>query len=436
MPSIANGLFAARTGLSSTGQAIAVRGDNVANSNTLGFKDSRAEFADLVAGGQGGAVRIGSGATITATTTIFNQGTIEFTGRAMDIAIDGNGLFVVANGNERFYTRAGNFKISQDGEIVTQDGLALLGFPTGGSGALAALNVNTISQANVNTSNVDIIGNLDSTSTLLSGGAGAIPAVSAANAGTPSTTSYTALNNSAAYRWSYQAFDSLGAQHTITMFAFHTAANTWVARAYVNSDDVDTTIATGVPRVLQTAASATDFTLNFQSDGTLASTSVASRTLVNPWNNGSNAAGTITIDLSDFTQFASSSNITSIVQDGQGVGNVSSLSIENNGDVFAVLDNGQTATIGTLALANFANTEALKRLGGQLYQQSVESGAPVVGTPESGTLGALESGSVELSTVDIANEFVALITLQKNFQANARVITTINQLMSEIIQLV
>ncbi|MCB0339030.1 MAG: flagellar hook protein FlgE [Bdellovibrionales bacterium] len=435
MPSIVNGLFAGRTGISSHGVAIAVIGDNIANASTYGFKQSRAEFADLVAGGQTSRITVGSGANLTATTQINTQGTLEFTGRALDLAIDGNGFFAVADGAERFYTRAGNFKIDPSGFIVNQDDLAVLGFPSGGSGALSPVNINSVSQDGVSTGNVAIAGNLDAGAAALAGGEGDIPDVGITGVLSTGTT-FSQLNDAADFSTTVEVFDSLGDSHDITVFFFKTADNTWIARAYVSSDDVEgTPPAIAEPRLLQNGTGTTDFDLVFDSSGALDAAAVNSLTLTVPWNNGSNTAQTIDLSFDPFTQFATNPNILSITQDGQGVGNVTSISIDKDGSIFAILDNGQSANIGTIALVNFANPEGLTRLGGTLLQQSTTSGAPVVGEPLSGTFGAISASSVELSTVDIADQFVKLITLQRGFQANSRIITTINQLLNEIIQL-
>ena len=135
------------------------------------------------------------------------------------------------------------------------------------------------------------------------------------------------------------------------------------------------------------------------------------------------------------TQYSAASNILSISQDGKGVGVVTTLAVSSGGEVSALLTNGQNAVIGTLAMANFANPEGLARLGGNLLSLSAQSGEPVYGTAESGNFGSIKSGTVELSTVDIASEFVKIITLQRGFQASSRIINTINQLLNEIIQL-
>ncbi len=438
MPSILNGLFSGRAGLTSHGIALAVIGDNIANVNTIGYKSSRAEFSDLIAG-KSSDVTVGVGSSITRTTSIFEQGTLELTGRDLDVAIDGNGYFVVQNTTgAKFYTRAGNFKVSSDGDLVTQSGLKVLGFAASGSGALEALNLNNVAQDNILTGNVAISGNLNATATALPGGVADIPTVSEAGNATTTTTTFAELNDAAEYSTSLDVFDSQGGAHTVTVFFFKTASNEYTARAYVSSDDVDATPpATAVPRLLTDGTSG-DITLSFNGDGTRANPPVggaADLTANVPWNNGSTGTGTIDLNLTSFTQFSASSSIQSITQDGQGVGNITSISIGKDGIVSSILDNGQESIIGTLALANFANPEALSRVGGQLLQKSNDSGEPVIGTPQTGTFGTLASESIELSTVDIADQFVKLITLQRGFQANSRIITTVNQLLAELIQL-
>jgi flagellar hook protein FlgE len=363
---------------------------------------------------------------------------LEFTGRALDLAIDGNGYFVVEKDAERFYTRAGNFKVDDEGFVTTQKGLRVQGFSANGSGALEDLNVNGTSQSNIDTRNVDIAGNLNAgtdtadigaPSALLDGILG-----TGADGATSNGATFTDLNDEAEFSTVVDVFDSLGQAHTVTTFFFHTAGNTWEARAYVASEDVDATNAvSGEPREIGRT------NMVFNSSGLLTGTPV-SIDMVGPgtdveWNNGSSAAD-LSIDLTNFTQFSTASNVSSITGDGSGIGAVTSLSIDRDGTVLAILDNGQASAIGTIGMANFSNPEGLVRIGANLLQQTNDSGAPIVGSPNAGTFGAVESGSIELSTVDIASEFVKLITLQRGFQSNSRIITTINQLLNEIIQLV
>ncbi len=434
MPSIINGLFAGRSGISSHGAAIAVVGDNISNSSTIGYKASRAEFEDLIAGGQAAGRVVGSGSSISAVSTNFEQGTLEFTGKSLDLAVDGNGFFVVADGAKRFYTRAGNFKTDSAGYIVDQSGKAVLGFAgSGGTGDLTPLNVNTISQSSVATTELSVSGNVDASATILSGGAAAIPTTdSAGGTLTGDTTSYSDLNTAAEFSTVVNIFDSLGAKHTATFFFFHTAQNQYVARGYVNSEDVDAGTA-GLPRLIGSTTLNFDPTTGARSNPPAAG-SADFTTTISSWSNG--AGGTpIDISFTPFTQYAAASNILSINQDGQGIGSVTSLDIQKDGKIFALLSNGQSAVIGSIGLVNFSNPEGLSRVGGSLLQQSGSSGEPIVGRPQTGTFGDIQSGSVELSTVDIANEFVKMITLQRGFQASSRIITTINQLLNEIIQL-
>jgi len=428
--SIVNGLFAGRAGISSHGTAIAAVGDNISNANTIGYKSVRAEFEDFVAGGQAAGKILGSGSNISAITSLNQQGTFEFTGRGLDMAIDGNGYFVVANGPQRFYTRAGNFNVDSSGYIVNQNGLALMGFPSNGTGALAPLNINSVTQSSVMTANATMSGNLNASTPVMPG---AIPpADEAGDVG--STVTYADLNNASEYSTVVEVFDSLGNAHPVTTFFYRTGPSEYTAVSYVNSQSVDpgANPDAGLPREIGRVV------MEFGSDGLRTNPPVPGApdiAAVIPWNNGATDDAVVNLNFAPFTQFAASSNILSIDQDGQGVGSVVSMSIQPNGDVFALLDNGQSSVIGSIALANFANAEGLERIGGNLLQRSGSSGEPIVGRAGAGTMGTIESGSLELSTVDIANEFVKMITLQRGFQANSRIITTINQLLNEIIQL-
>ena len=450
MPSIINGLFAGRSGISSHGQALAVIGDNIANSSTPGYKASRAEFQDLIAGGQASGRTIGSGSQTSAVSTIMEQGTLEFTGRTLDLAVDGNGFFAVQDGNgSKYYTRAGNFKLDTSGNIINQNGLSVMGFPSGGSGGLEKINVNQISQANVGTTSVTLTGNLDASSTKV------VTTTDIDNLGVPLASStasnatvptYADISALASFSTTVSVFDSLGAPHTVTSFFFKTGSNSFVSRSYVNSEDVGSTVK-GYPRQVTnggtgggTAASGTT-ALNFNPDGSRTTPLPTAVSFRVPWSNGSNngtnatTTADIKLNLDGFTQYSSPATVKSISQDGQGIGNVTSLIIEKNGDIFARLSNGQTAKVGTLGLVNFSNPEGLNRVGNNVMQQSPSSGEPLTGRAGAGTFGSISSGSIELSTVDIANEFVKMITIQRGFQANSRIITTINQLLNDIIQL-
>ncbi len=427
MPSIVNGLFAGRAGISSHGSAIAVAGDNISNANTIGFKTNRAEFEDLMAGAGVIGRQFGSGSAIGSVSTIFEQGTLEFTGRPLDLGITGNGYFVIAQNDQRYFTRAGNFKVDASGFIVNQSGLAVLGFPANGSGALEPINVNAIEQGSVESTEVSIAGNLDASSLIVDEALIPDPGVAV-----PPTVTFADLNQYSAYSSVVDVFDSLGEKHAVSMFFFHTGINEYTVRAYVNNEDVDATgTLTGYPRL------AGEKIMTFGGNGQrnpLPVEGTPDFTTNLDWNNDSEA-GVMEFTFSPMTQYSAQSNILSVAQDGKGIGAITTLVVGSNGQISALLTNGQNSVVGTLALASFANPEGLSRIGGNLLSLSPTSGDPVYGRAESGSFGALKSGTVELSTVDIASEFVKIITLQRGFQASSRIITTINQLLNEIIQL-
>ena len=428
MASIINGLFAGRAGISSHGTAIAVTGDNISNSNTIGYKVSRAEFEDLMAGEGVIGRQVGSGASIAAVATIFEQGTLEFTGRPLDLGIAGTGYFVVAKEDQRYFTRAGNFKVDSAGFVTNQSGLAILGFPANGSGALEPININTIKQGTVATTVVDIAGNIDASSDLVNTAVIPVPGLVV-----PPTVTYSDLNSFAAYSTVVDVFDTLGQKHTISMFFSHTDTNEYTVRGYVNNEEVDATgTLTGYPRLIG------EKVLTFGGNGQRSPLPVVGTpdfTTNITWKNQSELSD-IAVTFSPMTQYSAQSNILSISQDGQGIGAVTTLAVSSNGSISALLTNGQQTVIGTLAMASFSNPEGLTRLGGNLLSLSSSSGEPIYGKAESGNFGSLKSGTVELSTVDIASEFVRIITLQRGFQASSRIITTINQLLNDIIQLV
>ncbi|MFN4896248.1 MAG: flagellar hook protein FlgE [Pseudomonadota bacterium] len=432
MPSIVNGLFAGRSGIASHGNAIAVAGDNISNASTPGFKANRAEFESLIAGDGVLGRQFGSGSSTASVAMLFDQGTLEFTGRPLDLGISGTGYFVLAKEDQRFYSRAGNFKVDSSGFIVNPGGLAVLGFPANGSGALEPLNVNTIEQSAIETTEVTIAGNVNASANLVAAATIPVPGVAV-----PPTVTYANLNQFAEYSTVVDTFDSLGERHPTTLFFFHTGVNEYTIRAYVNNEDVDAVPVppavglTGYPRFIGEAV------MTFGGDGRrnpLPTPGVADFTANVAWSNGADASA-IEFMFSPLTQFSSQSNILSISQDGTGVGAVQSISVGTDGKITALLSNGQQNMLGQLAMASFSNQEGLGRQTGNVFTESAASGAAIIGRAESGALGSIKSGTLELSTVDIASEFVKIITLQRGFQASSRLITTINQLLNEIIQL-
>jgi flagellar hook protein FlgE len=409
--------------------AISVAGDNISNANTLGYKTTRAAFEDIMAGEGIQGKQVGSGSQIGSVQTIYEQGTLEFTGRPLDLGISGNGFFILADGLDRTYTRAGDFKIDSAGFITNQNGQAVLGFPANGSGALEPINVNNIEQSSIATNEVTIAGNINSASSTVDGGAIPDPGTAV-----PPVVTYADLNQFAEYSTVIDVFDSLGENHAVSLMFFHTGANEFTVRAYANNEDVDPTASltvSGYPRLIG------EKVLTFGGNGQRSPAFAAGTpdlTMTIDWNNGADQSVT-DLNFNPMTQYAAASNILSVSQDGKGIGSVNSISIGQDGRVSALLTNGQTSVIGSIALANFANPEGLLRLGKNQLSVSVASGDAIYGKPTTGTFGGIKAGTVELSTVDIASEFVRIITLQRGFQASTRIITTINQLLNDVIQL-
>lgn len=429
MPSIINGLFSGRAGVSSHGMAISVSGDNISNANTIGFKANRAAFEDIMAGEGVLGRQVGSGSQVGNVQTIFEQGTLEFTGRPLDLGISGSGFFVLADGFNRTYTRAGDFKIDAAGFITNQNGLAVLGFPANGSGALEPINTNNIEQSSIATNELSISGNVNSAALYVDVAAIPIPGPAI-----PPVVTYSDLNAFAEYSTVVDVYDSLGESHSVSLMFFHTGNNEYTVRAYVNNEDVDPAASltvTGYPRFVG------EKVLTFGGNGQRNPAFVVGTpdlTMAITWTNGSDPSAT-DLNFNPMTQYAAASNILSVSQDGKGIGSVNSISIGQDGKVSALLTNGQVSVIGSLALANFSNPEGLLRLGNNQLGVSVASGDAIFGKADSGTFGTIKAGNVELSTVDIASEFVRIITLQRGFQASTRIITTINQLLNDVIQL-
>ncbi len=422
MSSIVSGLFSGRSGIQAHGTAIAVLADNIANQNTVGFKTGRADFVDLLAGsiggGGSGALSTGSGSAVKRITRVLAQGVFEPTGRGLDLAIDGNGFLVVQDrAGVTYYTRAGNLSVDPDGNLLDQNGHFVLGYAANGSGAIEKMNVNQRVATDIQTSGAYAAGNLDARQDLT---------VTAASLG--DDVSYMDLNNADAFSMPINVFDSLGGTHTLRVSFFKTGSNTWEAAVYADGSEVTG----GTPGQARRLAT---IDLVFDPNGQLTVPTNAIGSITPPWNNGSDPTNTIDIDLSKFTQFATNSSLESLSQNGIGSGSVVGYSVRPNGDLIAQLDNGQSAVIGTIALATFANSEGLQRVGNSLFAASADSGEPIIGAPGIGTFGTIASGALELSTADMASDFIKLISLQRGFQGSSRVIGSISDLLNEVVNL-
>jgi flagellar hook protein FlgE len=401
----------ALSGLNAAAADLRVTGNNIANSGTVGFKESRAEFADVFALSHGGISQtaIGSGVRLAAVTQQFGQGNIEFTGNTLDLALNGEGFFVLNAGGTQVYSRAGGFQVNRDGHVVNSQGQRLQVYPpqdkTGerfNTGLVGDLQLSTSEAAPQATGAVDARLNLSAKAEPID----------------PATTPFakddpTSFHNST----SLTVYDSLGQAHTATLYFVNRGPLQWDSYLAVNGQDV------GAAQPL-----------TFNDDG-----SVASPTAAINYGSFSPANGArpleIEFDLRNATQFGSAFNVTSLRQDGYTTGRLSGIDIDPTGVVFARFTNGQAMSLGKVALANFANPQGLQQLGDNAWGATFGAGDVILGEADTGNFGMIQAGGLEASNVDIAQQLVNLITAQRNFQANAQVISTADSVTQTIINI-
>ncbi|MFN3396846.1 MAG: flagellar hook protein FlgE [Thermodesulfovibrionales bacterium] len=426
-------LYTAVSGMGANGVSLSVIGDNIANLNTIGFKASRIAFGDVLSQtitGIAGSSQVGRGVLVSGVSPLFTQGSFETTTNALDMAVDGDGFFIVSDGSARYYTRAGQFSIDKNGNIVNPDGLVLQGYLADASGTITGtvgnLQISTKQSPANMTTKADIAVNLDSTAT--------VPAA----AFTLDSNGDGVNDDPANYNFSttVTVYDSQGGSHQVTLYFVKTADNTWDVH-YVHDDpanpgqliDAGTQSLTfDVNGALINDNSGTPISFNF---GT-AVTSPQDITFNYGTGTGESPAGT---GLDGATQFASDFAVINITQDGYSAGALKNVVISEDGVITGVFTNGQTRPIGQVALARFVAPTGLTKLGRNLYAESFDSGQPIVGMPETSGLGRVLSHTLELSNVDLAEEFVKMISAQRGFQANSRIITTTDDLLQEMINL-
>ena len=430
------------SGLRAATSDLNVTGNNIANAGTAGFKQSRAEFADVYAASVlgTGANPQGSGVLLGDVSQLFNQGNINYTQNALDLAINGNGFFQTSNNGEVSYTRAGYFGTDREGFLVNNFGYKLQGYAVDANnnlqnGVISDLQIETASQAPLPTSNLDQTFNLNSTNT--------VPTTAPFDPSDPTTYNSSTSTN---------IYDTQGNSHVFTQYFLKTGPNTWQMNVLIdgrNPDDPTLTTPSTVDLQFTTAGqldvaalvASTPSGFSVGADGTIDLTTwvpAAPDTSVPPiWSaNGADASPTgVNIDLRQSTQFASSFAVNRVSQDGYTTGQLAGLEIDDTGVIFARYTNGQSNIQGQVILASFANVQGLTPVGKTAWVQSFASGEPVVGVPRSGTLGALQSGALEDSNVELSDQLVNLIVAQRNYQANAKTIETESAITQTIINL-
>lgn len=409
-------LYTGATGIQAHGQAIAVVGNNISNANTTAYKESRVEFSELLPKSQDGGSSVagpetGSGVKVAEVKELFTGGVLEGTGRALDAGVDGEGFFLVGDVASPLLTRAGNFSLDNDGNLVTSSGALVLGLPAG-QAQLGAINLYNLNLTASPTTAASATGNLDASLPVAT-----VPA---------NPTSFREIAAAASYTQAFSVFDSLGAARDISVGFYKTGAGTFSAQAYIDGADVGQ--AAGTPVKVGAAV-----TLAFNENGV----QTGAATIVGTPAFGDGAAvGNFTVDLSKFTQFASPSTLTNFNKDGQGSGNVKGYEIRKDGGIFANLDSGDSKLVATLQLANYANKDALERIGSNLYRPLAEAGEATIGNPGTGPFGTIGGASLERSTVDLATQFTNVILMQRGYQANAQMMTKTSELIQQTIQLI
>jgi flagellar hook protein FlgE len=415
------------SGLSAASKNLEVIGNNVANSNTYGEKSSRAEFADMYAaamlGSAGNNTEAGIGVQIATVAQQFNQGNITPTGNPLDLAVNGNGFFQTQNtSNQTLYTRNGQFKVSSAGNIVNDQGNKLLGYPADSQGnivqgAAQPLQLPTGGIDPQATTKNAIEFNVDSRSVVTTPTSG--PTIDFTNQAT--------YNNAT----SVTMFDAKGQNVALTYYFQKTGTDAFDVYATANGTTVG-----GV-----TGAPAPVASLQFSSDGsTLLSPAGGVVTLNIPASTNLEGVTTlpisgVTLDLSAATEFGTNFGVTNMTQDGYTAGALTGVSVDDTGKLIAQYSNGQTKAAGQVELATFRNVQGLSPIGGNSWMQTSGSGTAVVGVAGDGNMGALNSGSLEESNVDLTAELVSMITAQRDYQANAQTIKTMDQAMQTLVNL-
>jgi len=398
----------ALSGLNAASADLSVTANNVANVATTGFKESRAEFADLYAQTQQGvsSTAIGNGVRIADVAQQFTQGNIDFTDNNLDLALSGSGFFVLSEEGALSYTRAGAFRKDNAGYITNNSGQRLQGYApvaTGGfnTGGLTDIQLTTNESPPQATTNVDVLANLP------------------ANATAPTVTPFDPTDQTTFTRaTSFTAYDSLGAAHTATMYFSKTATtNTWETRLYVDGNAVG-----GAQ------------TMAFSDAGALVNPATGVFTLP-PYTPATGAAPmNLSLNFAGSTQFGETFAAPT-KQYGFTTGRLIGIDVDATGIVQARFTNGRSIGLGQVAVANFTNPQGLSQLGDTKWAETFASGQPQMGQAGDSGFGVMQSGALEASNVDITEQLVNMITAQRNFQANAQMISTADAITQTIINI-
>lgn len=405
------------SGLNAASQALDVIGNNVANANTVGFKSARPLFSDVYAtslsGGSGNAVGIGT--KVSGIEQQFTQGNIAVTNNPLDLAINGSGFFRISENGAITYSRNGQFRLDNAGFVVTPDNRNVTGYGVDATGAIipsspVPLQVSSAQLSPTPTTNFKVNLNLDSRATP--------PATAIFSAIDP-----TSFNNST----SGTVYDSLGNSHVATYFFVKTAtAGQWALHATVDG--------TAVANVDLGAGAGNPVNLNFNTSGVM-TTAMPITPVALTIGGGAVTPMSFALDFAGSTQFGANFAVNSLSQDGFTSGRLAGFNVSGDGVIVGRYTNGQTKKLGQVLLTSFANPAGLKPIGNNRWEETVDSGSPVVGTPGAGSLGGMQSAAVEDSNVDLTAELVNMITAQRFYQANAQTIKTQDAVLQTLVNL-
>lgn len=388
------------SGLLATSDALDTVSNNIANASTAGFKSSSSSFSAIYSGGQAGGVE-----SSTVTQSFSTDGSLVESGSDLDLAISGSGFFVISNGQETAYTRAGNFSVDSDNYVLASNGWNLQGYTVNADGeleqgAVTNLQITTTTLAAEASTTLELEANLNASATTISDSFDS--------------------SDSSTYNYSITStlYDSLGSEHTLTQYYVKTDDNTW--SVYYSMDGTQLTDSSG---------NAVTTALTFNDDGTLASPTSAVTLSYSP--DGAEAMS-VSINYGDCTQYAIDFSTTTNEADGYTAGTLSDVYFDDEGYLYATYSNGETLLQGQVVLATFVNVDGLEQGDGTIWYATKESGNAILSTAGSGTAGSLTVGSYEDSNVDITEELVDLMALQRNYQANSKVLSTADELSSTL----
>lgn len=396
------------SGLNAASRNLDVIGNNVANANTVGFKQSQAQFADVYANSLSSGTQPGLGVKVAAVAQQFSQGGITASNNSLDIAISGNGFYRLSGQGSVSYSRNGQFHPDKDGYIVNSAGLRLTGYTADVAGQINAgapsdLQISTADLPPRATTLVNTLVNLDSRE----------PALSSAAFDPADSSTYHGFTPMPIH-------DSLGNSSTVSTYFVKTAANSWDVFAASEGALLNGGAPVGA--------------LNFLSSGGLDPLSPTVFNVTKPVTTGANPV-VFDMDFTGTTQFGGNFGVNSLAEDGYASGRLTGFNVAADGMIKGSYSNGKNLNLGQVVLANFANPQGLQPQGNNIWTESATSGTPLVGAPNTGGLGTLQSSAVEDSNVELTSELVNMITAQRVYQANAQTIKTQDQLLQTLVNL-